>query len=72
MNPKYNLVKYFYTEGELSIKMIAGIFEVNKATVCRWLKGFEIPRRTISEAKKGMVSWNKGGSLPEATKKKNE
>jgi len=59
-----------YCDEELSSLEIAKICNCGNRTIFRWLEKFGIETRTISEACKGRVPWNKGKKWPEKVKDK--
>jgi len=59
-----------YWEEELRQKQIAKLCGIDRKTIQKWMKKLNIPRRSRSGANQGQVSWNKGRSVPEETKKK--
>jgi len=63
-------LKELYINRKLSIYKIAEIFNVNPVTIHNRMREYGIPARSISEALKGRIPWNKGGHLSEKTKRK--
>lgn len=53
-------LRTLYWEEELSEKKIADRLDVSDQTIHRWMVRLGIPRRSLSEAHKGQIPWNKG------------
>ena len=49
-----------YWKEKLSTGQIGNLCGVMYTTIWKWLKKFNIPRRSRSEAHKGEIAWNKG------------
>jgi very-short-patch-repair endonuclease len=65
-----NRLEYLYLDKTLSIYKIAEIFNTNQVTILNRMREYGIPARSISEALKGQIPWNKGKNLPEKTRRK--
>lgn len=67
--PKSKL-KHLYINQRLSIYKIAEIFNTNPVLIHNRMREYGIPARSISDALKGRVPWNKGGHLLKETRRK--
>lgn len=65
-----NVLEKLYLNEKLSSHKIAERFSVSPVLVYERLHEYNIPTRSISEALKGRIPWNKGGHLSEKTKRK--
>lgn len=63
-------LRELYENKKLSIYKISKIFNTSSVTIYKRLKEYGIRRRSISEALKGRIPWNKGKNLPEGTRRK--
>ena len=63
-------IRELYKIQKLSIYKIAEIFNTNPVTIHNRMREYGIPARSISEALKGRIPWNKGKNLPEETRRK--
>jgi DNA mismatch endonuclease (patch repair protein) len=59
-----------YIDKKLSMAKIAEMFNTNSVIIYARLHEYSIPVRTISEALKGKIPWNKGKSSSEKTRRK--
>ncbi len=66
----FDKLKNLYIHERLSIYKIAKIFNTNSVTIYNRMLEYGIPARSISEALKGRIPWNKGGHLSAGTKRK--
>lgn len=46
-------LRFYYWDERKSTREIAKIFRVSSSTVLKWMREFDIPRRTISESRAG-------------------
>lgn len=67
--PKDRLTQ-LYINRKLSIYKIAEILNVDPVVIHNRMREYGIPARSISEALKGRIPWNKGKNLSDKTKKK--
>lgn len=63
-------IRKLYKNKKLSIYKIAEIFNVDPVIIHKRMREYGIPARSISEALKGRIPWNKGKNLPEETRRK--
>jgi len=63
-------IRELYKNKKLSIYKISKIFNTNPVTIYKRLQEYNILRRSISEALKGRIPWNKGKNLSEETRRK--
>jgi DNA mismatch endonuclease (patch repair protein) len=65
-----NKLEHLYLNKKLSIYKIAKLFNVSPVTIHNRMHEYGIPARSICEALKGRLPWNKGKNLSEETKRK--
>ena len=58
-----------YIGRRLSMAKIAVLFNTNSVTILNRLKEYKIPSRSISQALRGVIPWNKGRQLSQGAKK---